>query len=65
MSSERSTETLSAEEQGRRLAEEVSTNHSSDPAREGKRRVDGAAEEKGRKLAQDVPSSMGKDIKAK
>jgi hypothetical protein len=65
MGTKRSTDTGSAEEQGRRLAEEVSTDHSSDPAREGKRKVDGRAEEQGRKLAQEVPSGMGKDTKPK
>jgi hypothetical protein len=49
----------SAEEEGRRLAEEVSTERSRDPAREGKRKVDGTAEEKGRQLAKDVPSGLG------
>jgi len=65
MGTERGTDTGSAEEQGRRLAEEISTSHSRDAAREGKRKVDGAAEEKGRELAQDVPAGMGKQATPK
>jgi hypothetical protein len=59
MGTKPSGEPRSAEEQGRRLAEEVSTDKSRDPAREGKREVDGTAEEKGRQLAKEVPSGLG------
>lgn len=59
MGTKPSGEPRSAEEEGRRLAAEVSTERSTDPAREGKRKVDGTAEEKGRELAKDVPSGLG------
>lgn len=61
MGNPHSTDTQTAEDKGRRLAEEVSTEKSSDPAREGKRKVDLTAEEQGRKLAREVPSGVGRE----